>query len=161
MPLEDKDIFMAICNRYADQPIEFVMEQYEKAKKINLNIEKRLGTELGNAVSVADAQPDEDVEETVEEAAPRKKYTKRMLKVKPQDSFTDKSIICCICGAERQCLTKRHLEQHGISVEDYKKLCGYAPDQPLMSPKRLEKSREIIVRAQKSRLDKIASMKDE
>lgn len=160
MPLEDKDIFMAICNRYADQPIEFVMEQYEKAKKINLNIEKRLGADLGDSAEPTEAQTEETVEESVEEA-PRKKYTKRMLKVKPQDSITDSSIICCICGEERQCLTRRHLEQHGISVEDYKKLCGYGPDQPLMSPKRLAKSREIIVRAQKSRLDKIASMKDE
>ena len=32
MALEDKDIFNAIFNKYSDQPIEFIMEQYEKAK---------------------------------------------------------------------------------------------------------------------------------
>ena len=36
MALEDKDLFSAIFNKYSDQPIEFVMEQYEKAKNINL-----------------------------------------------------------------------------------------------------------------------------
>ena len=41
MALEDKDLFSAIFNKYSDQPIEFVMEQYEKAKNINLEIERR------------------------------------------------------------------------------------------------------------------------
>ena len=41
MPLEDRDIFTAIFAKYSDQPIEFVMEQYEKAKLLNMAIEKR------------------------------------------------------------------------------------------------------------------------
>lgn len=41
MALEDKDLFNAIFNKYSDQPIEFVMEQYEKAKILNLEIERR------------------------------------------------------------------------------------------------------------------------
>ena len=36
MALEDKDIFNAIFNKYSDQPIEFIMEQYEKAKSLNI-----------------------------------------------------------------------------------------------------------------------------
>ena len=32
MALEDKDLFNAIFNKYSDQRIEFVMEQYEKAE---------------------------------------------------------------------------------------------------------------------------------
>ena len=42
MALEDKDLFNAIFNKYSDQPIEFVMEQYEKAKILNLEIERRV-----------------------------------------------------------------------------------------------------------------------
>ena len=42
MALEDRDIFTAIFAKYSDQPIEFVMEQYEKAKLLNMAIEKRL-----------------------------------------------------------------------------------------------------------------------
>ena len=42
MALEDKDIFNAIFNKYSDQPIEFIMEQYEKAKVLNMAIERRI-----------------------------------------------------------------------------------------------------------------------
>ena len=41
MALDDKDIFMAIFNKFSDQPIEFVMAQYEKAKILNMEIERR------------------------------------------------------------------------------------------------------------------------
>ena len=44
MALEDKDIFNAICTRFNDQPIEFIMEQYEKARKLNAAIESRVNT---------------------------------------------------------------------------------------------------------------------
>lgn len=40
MDLGDRDIFAAIFAKYSDQPIEFVMEQYEKAKLLNMAIEK-------------------------------------------------------------------------------------------------------------------------
>lgn len=39
MALEDKDIFNAIFNKYSDQPIEFIMEQYEKAKILRACLE--------------------------------------------------------------------------------------------------------------------------
>lgn len=155
MALDDRDIFLAICERFADQPIEFIMEQYEKAKKLNIGIEKRIGAALNDEPEVAQS-PDIIVEEEVIEPlpAPKKRYTKRSLKVKPQDAITDDVIYCCICGEARQSLTVKHLAAHDISVEEYKKLCGYSPDTALMSHKRLEKSKEIIRRAQKARLDK-------
>lgn len=162
MPLEDRDIFLAICERFADQPIEFVMEQYEKAKLINIAIEQRIGTSTAS-VETPREEPVVIVEEEMEEPAAKakKKYTRRMLKVKPQDAITDTDIFCCICGEKRQNLTARHLANHDITVEEYKKLCGYPADMPLMSRKRLAKSKEIIKRAQKARLDKKASMSED
>lgn len=161
MALEDRDIFQAICARFADQPIEFIMEQYEKAKTLNRQIEQRSGTAFG-ASSVTDPGCVTVVEEfePVPELAPKKRYTKRSLKVKPQDAITDNAIFCCICGAERQTITARHLATHDISVEDYKRLCGYPADMPLMSHKRLAKSKEVIARAQQARLEKKAAAED-
>ncbi len=152
MALEDRDIFAAICSRCSDQPIEFIMEQYEKAKRINMDIEKRIDNGDTVEESPECALTAAEIIEKVE--SPKKKYTRRKLKVKPQDSITDDAIFCCICGEERQSLTQKHLACHDISVEDYKKLCGYSPDQPLMSNRRLARSREIIGRAQKARIDK-------
>lgn len=161
MALEDKDIFMAICNRYTDHPIEFIMEQYEKAKRINLLIEKKIG-ELSVAPPVEETVETEaeTVAETQEEL-PRKKYTRRDLKVKPQNAITEDAITCCLCGAKRQSLTSTHLATHDINKEEYRKLCGYAPDQKLMSGRRLEKSREIIGRAQRKRLENKAYEQDD
>ena len=45
----------------------------------------------------------------------------------------------------------RHLATHGISVEEYKKLCGYAPEQKLMSNNHVEKVRDNVMKAQKAR----------
>lgn len=160
MPLEDRDIFLAICEHFADQPIEFLMEQYEKAKKLNMGIEKRI-----SALQNEEAQPVIEevavaVEEIPEEVPQKKKYTKRNLKVKPQDAITEDYIACCICGLQRQSLTSKHIATHGITVEEYKKLCGYPEDQKLMSNKKLEKSRAVIKLAQQHRLDKRKNQQD-
>ena len=157
MPLEDRDIFQAVWERFSDQPIELVMEQYEKARRLNLDIEKRMGAIPPVAPTEVAAVAEETEEETVETVPARRKYTKRHLKVKPENAITDNAIICCLCGAERQSLTSKHLAAHDITVDEYKKLCGYPPNQALMSGQRHAKSRENIVRAQKARISKRAA----
>lgn len=162
MALEDKDLFIAICNRYADHPMDFIMEQYEKAKMMNLQIERRIG-QLAAPEMVAEAGAPEAEAEPAEEApaeAPRKKYTRRDLVVPAATAITDDYVTCCLCGAKRQSLTVTHLATHDISVEEYKRLCRYSPEQKLMSGKRLAKSKEIISRAQQRRLEKIAENKN-
>ncbi len=80
MALEDRDIFAAICSRCSDQPIEFIMEQYEKAKRINMDIEKRIDNgdtvEESPECALAAAEIIEKVE------SPKKKYTRRKLKIR-------------------------------------------------------------------------------
>lgn len=160
MSLDDRDIFTAICNKFPDQPIEFIMAQYEKAKMMNIDIERRVGSAVPEIVAVEVEEPVE-IEEVVDEPAPKKKYTRKKMVVKPEDSITDTDIACCICGQRRQSLTRKHLDTHGISVEEYKKICGFPPDQALMSRKRYTKSLEIIKRAQKKRLEKKAAMAED
>ena len=153
MALEDKDIFNAIFNKYSDQPIEFIMEQYEKAKMLNIAIEKR---QLNQYVSM-DVDPVADaMTESLnsEDATPKKKYTKRDLVVKPQTAITDEHIWCCICGQQRSILTSKHLAQHGITVDEYKTLCRYGAKQPLMSHDRAELARVVIAKAQQARMAK-------
>lgn len=81
MPLEDRDIFTAIFAKYSDQPIEFVMEQYEKAKLLNMAIEKRFWEQsrvVACPASESPAQkeekkPDEPQDRVPEKNAIRKK----------------------------------------------------------------------------------------
>lgn len=154
MALEDRDIFMAICDRCEDQPIEFVMAQYAKAKRLNREIERQTAWEIDSAFNEEPEEPATEVEVEEVVAVPRKKLTRRSFKVKPEDSITEDVIYCCICGEERQSLTAKHLAKHDVTVEEYKRVCGFPPDQPLMSGKRLAKSKEVIARAQKARIEK-------
>lgn len=152
MALEDKDIFKGVCERFPDKPMEFIMAQYALAKKLNRMIEKDLDSEEEERTEPCECE----TVEIVEEVAPAKRYTKRSLRVKPQDAITDDSIFCCICGIERQTLSAKHIAAHGLTVEEYKKLCGYPPEQKLMSRRQLAKSREIISKAQQARMEKKA-----
>lgn len=63
----------------------------------------------------------------------------------------DDIIKCCLCGYEHFSLTLRHFATHGISVAEYKKLCGYAPEQKLMSNNHVEKVRDNVMKVQKAR----------
>ena len=147
MALEDKDLFNAIFNKYSDQPIEFVMEQYEKAKILNLEIERRQS--LRSCVDITPSSVAQNAEElkqieTTVDSTPKKKFTKRDLVIKPNEAITDEAIKCCS-------LTLRHLATHGISVDEYKKLCGYAPGQKLMSNNHAKKVCDNVMKAQQAR----------
>lgn len=152
MPLEDRDIFAAVFARYSDQPLEFVMAQYEKAKRLNAEIEKRIGVDaFTNELDVTMATSDLAAQAMAEEPK-RKRYTRRSLKFNPDEAITNDGIVCCICGEKRTVLTARHLEGHGISKEDYMKLCGYPADQKLMSRKHARQMNENVKKAQLTRM---------
>lgn len=163
MALEDRDIFTAICNRYPDKPMDFIMAEYEKSRNMNRQIELREAREEQNSqaaeavAAFAGDAPTVVVEEVV--AVPEKKrFNRRNFKVRPENAITEDVIYCCICGEPRQNLTVKHLAQHGFTVEEYKELCRYAPNQPLMSKKHLAHSREVVAKAQQARLEKKRQM---
>lgn len=162
MALDDRDIFNAVFTRFKDQPIEYIMEQYALAKKLNMEIERGADTQTAPEACAPVAEPaQEQTEETAAPAPVHKRYTKRDLKIKPQDAITDDTISCCLCGIERQNLTANHMmNAHGLTIDEYKKLCGYPPEQKLMSRRRLAKSREIISKAQEARIRKNALLKN-
>ena len=159
MALEDKDIFYAIFEKYSDQPIEFIMEQYEKAKLLNMAIKRRLNTQTEQPVEAAPvAQPVVEEKPVVEAKkaapAPRKVYTRADFVCAPEDAITDTTIACCLCGKTACSLTSRHLALHDLSVEEYKELCGYAPNQKLMSRNFEAKMLRNVQMAQQARKEK-------
>lgn len=161
MALEDKDIFNAIFSRNSDQPIEIIMQEYEKAKMLNAELEKRLGGQSCNMGSVAPVMEEGagPVASGVPTAPVKKRYTRRMLKVKPEEAIGEDVVKCCICGQEGQVITSAHLKKHDITVDEYKKLCRYPKDQSLMSRKREKFTKNLVVRAQNARRAKIEAAK--
>jgi len=79
-------------------------------------------------------------------------FTRRSLKVKPQDAIKKDSITCCICGKSMSAINTRHLASHnGLTKEGYVKLCGYPANQVLMSLNHLAKMQNQVRKAQKAR----------
>jgi predicted transcriptional regulator len=79
-------------------------------------------------------------------------YTRRSLKVKPQDAIKKDSITCCICGKSMNSINARHLASHnGLTKEGYLKLCDYPANQVLMSLNHLAKMQAQVRKAQKAR----------
>jgi predicted transcriptional regulator len=81
-----------------------------------------------------------------------KGYTRRSLKVKPQDAIKKDAITCCICGKSMTSINARHLASHnGLTKDGYLKLCGYPADQVLMSLSHLAKMKKQVLKAQQAR----------
>ena len=84
-------------------------------------------------------------------------YTRRSLKVKPQDAIQQDTIACCICGKSMSSINARHLASHnGLTKEGYLKLCGYPAGQALMSLNHLAKMKTQALKAQAAREKKLS-----
>lgn len=181
MPLEDRDIFANICSLFSSQPIEEIMRQYEKAKMLNYNIERRFNAieapmQEGPDIRVSIIESADNVPETLEVApvsqeaaepvkirrkapakasAPEiKKPTRADLIINPEEAITDETIQCCICGVAKKLLTNAHLVKHGLTPAEYRELCGYPPKMPLMSNQRRAKSMALVSMARQARIAK-------
>jgi len=118
-----------------------------------LNSQLKVGEPGSLSESAGDGQAPEDSKPA--QASLTKGYTRRSLKVKPQDAIKKDAIICCICGKSMASINARHLASHnGLTKEGYLKLCGYQADQALMSQNHLSKMKAQVVKAQKARKKK-------
>ena len=152
MAIEDKDLLKIICERYPDQPLSYVMEQFGQAKAMCLQIERTFNAPVYKSEEVQPESVEESAEVEATPEAPRKKrITRRNLVCKPENAIADDTITCCVCGRKMQSITSKHLDTHGMSVEEYKKLCGYAPEQKLMSNSYAAKMVANIKAAQEAR----------
>lgn len=134
MAIEDKDLLKIICERYPDQPLSYVMEQFKQAKAMYIGIEQDFNAPVSEPKKVQPESEEVPVEaEAAPEAPKKKRITRRNLVCKPEEAIADDTITCCVCGRKMQSVTSKHLGTHDMSVEEYKKLCGYAPEQKLMS----------------------------
>ena len=141
--ISDAELLKLVMERYPEQPTPFIIEQFTvlKAGLIQAN------NKLAAMPEAAEAAPS---------AAPKKKFTKRSLVVRPEEAIGDDVVQCCLCGRGFQNLTAKHLLSHGISVDEYKKLCGYVPEQKLICKNLLEKLQENVQKAQRSREQKLS-----
>ncbi|MBQ9406371.1 MAG: MucR family transcriptional regulator [Desulfovibrio sp.] len=154
MPIDENMLFKTIYERHGDKPIEFVMQEVAKAKASYLKAE----IDLHNLSNDPTPTPNETVEtEAIPlpemELTKKKRYTKRSLQGRdPQQAIQDDTIMCCLCGETKTSISSAHLKSvHGITPDEYRKLCGYAPNQQLACKQLQLKRAEAIQKAQAGR----------
>lgn len=159
--IKDSELLKLVMEKYPEQPFDFILEQFTIFKAGLIEANGKL-TERDKAENIVESAKIEVTQDTVSEAetdmppAPRKKYTRRNLVAKPEEAIGKEFVECCLCGRKVQNLTARHLLSHGISMDEYKKLCGYAPDQKLICGNFMEKLQKNVLRAYNSRKKKLS-----
>lgn len=149
--MEEFELMTAIIESNPGINIEDAWKMYrELVTRIHsLNSKLKVGESEQSPETDAEAQPLEGAKAT--ESLTRG-YTRRSLKIKPQDAITKEHITCCICGKNMNSINARHLASHnGLTKEGYLKLCGYPADQILMSHNHLAKMQTQVRKAQKAR----------
>ena len=158
MMISDAELLKLVMDRYPEQPVSFLIEQFTLMKAGLIQANNKLAGMDSEALSESlcceeEVQKEKNISEP---SAPKKKYTRRNLVVKPEEAISEQEIACCICGKTFQNLTTKHIQSHDLTVEEYKKLCGYSPEQKLISSKLLNKLQANVLKAQQAREKKKA-----
>lgn len=151
--ITDKDLLQMVMQKHPDQDVDFIVNQFSvyKQKLSGLHVYATNAEECQQDENTPTAEATPEVKERT-----KKRYTKRDLKTKPLEAITEDSITCCLCGKVCQNLTASHLmKEHGLTPEEYKKLCGYEPNTVLMSGKNLLRVQHAVANAQAARKKKI------
>ena len=157
--ISDAELLKLVMERYPEQPTPFIIEQFTVLKAGLIQANNKLAAmdmEEPGCEQVIIEEPMPEAAEAAPSAAPKKKFTKRSLVVRPEEAIGDDVVQCCLCGRGFQNLTAKHLLSHGISVDEYKKLCGYVPEQKLICKNLLEKLQENVHKALRSRDQKLS-----
>ena len=150
--MQEMELLTAIISSNPGISVEDAWKMYQQlvTRVHTLNSQLKTG-EPGTVLEDAEQAP--EVKESL-----TKGYTRRSLKVKPQDAIQKDTIACCICGKSMVSINARHLASHkGLTKEGYLKLCGYPANQVLMSLSHLKKMQAQVVKAQNAREKKQAA----
>ena len=150
--MEELELMTAIIESNPGINVEDAWKMYRElvTRVHTLNSQLKLGDPESFSDAPGDGQASEGAK-SVKESLTRG-FTRRSLKVKPQDAIKKDSITCCICGKSMSSINARHLASHnGLTKEGYLKLCDYPADQVLMSLNHLAKMQNQVRKAQKAR----------
>ena len=110
--ISDAELLKLVMERYPEQPTPFIIEQFTvlKAGLIQAN-NKLAAMDMEEPVceQVIIEEPMPEAAEAAPSAAPKKKFTKRSLVVRPEEAIGDDVVQCCLCGRGFQNLTAKHL----------------------------------------------------
>ncbi len=151
--IDKTELLRMIMETNQGQSPAYILEQYTTYLKGLTDIHgNNFSAQRNLCVQGSECKQEEKMEDKPAKQSITCGWTKRNLKVKPEDAITEDTITCCLCGKEGKTLTERHLNSHnGLTRQGYLKLCGYPETQILMSGKHLARMKNNVLKAQQAR----------
>ncbi len=50
----------------------------------------------------------------------------------PKTAIKERSVTCVLCGKSMKSLTQTHMNSHGLTLDEYREMCGYKKGLPLV-----------------------------
>lgn len=142
--ISDSELLQMLMQKYPSMDAEYVMHEFSLYKKL-----------LNSTDTCADNEQASNEPVDVPAVEPvMKKLTKRQIKFNPQEAVSETHITCCVCGQKFKRLSAAHLATHGATPEEYRKICGYEPNQPLMGKEIYSRLMSAVKSAQEARARK-------
>lgn len=110
--ITDAELLKLVMDRFPEADTDGIVEQFSLLKVGLLQANAKL------AVGDAGQQgvEEQSISATDEAPAPKKRYTRRSLVVKPEEAIGDDTVQCCICGKAFQNLNTKHIQNHKLEV---------------------------------------------
>ena len=147
--ISDTELLRMLMEKYPSHDAAFIMGEFVTYKKMLSTAEAEVAPNTEESAPVV---------ETPASPAPVKKLTKRQIKGDPATAITQTNITCCVCGKEFKRLSAAHLASHGTTPEEYRRLCGYEPNTPLMGKIVYNSLMKAVKSAQEARVRKRAML---
>ena len=87
--ISDAQLLKLVMERYPEQPTPFIIEQFTVLKAGLIQANNKLA-----AMDMEEPMP--EAAEAAPSAAPKKKFTKRSLVVRPEEAIGDDVVQCCL-----------------------------------------------------------------
>lgn len=99
--ISDAELLKLVMERYPEQPTPFIIEQFTVLKAGLIQANNKLAAmdmeePVCEQVSIEEPMP--EAAEAAPSAAPKKKFTKRSLVVRPEEAIGEDVVQCCLCG---------------------------------------------------------------
>ena len=111
---------------------EYLQEALEIAKA-QASVRNMTEDEISSMVATVAKKVKEISQETEGQQQEQQEEVKQEPAVDPQKSVREKSVVCLECGKTFKVLSKRHLEKHGLSPQQYKEKWGLKKNQALIA----------------------------
>ena len=111
---------------------EYVQEALEIAKA-QASVRNMTEDEISSMIATVAKKVKEISDATGQQEQEQQEQEHQEPAVDPKKSVKEKSVVCLECGKTFKVLSKKHLEKHGLTPQQYKEKWGFKKNQALIA----------------------------